>query len=229
MMRFLRTTTFITMAIGTSWTSICLFQHLLPASFLPTKRFYLSGLLGGLWAFVDRKKGRGRFLYSTRLSIESAWKVAVKHLYVKPIKYPPFFSSLVSPLPSAVIWRALTGDRGGDVVLFALSLGVLMTIFEKSPASITGGTVRKTMSWISGRGFVDPVPGADEIRGFTRGVSPGATSVTSTDVSTVESTDESPEGGDLVLDSTGWSSLSSDIGEGIRVLEDPLAKSPTAM
>jgi len=97
MMRFLRTTTFITMAVGTSWTSICLFQHLLPASFLPTQRFYLSGLLGGLWAFVDRKKGRGRFLYSTRLSIESAWKVAVKHRYVKPIKYPLFISSLVSP------------------------------------------------------------------------------------------------------------------------------------
>jgi hypothetical protein len=77
------------MAIGTSWSSICLFQHLLPASFLPTKRFYLSGALGGLWAFVDRKKGRGRFLYSTRLSIESAWKVAVKRGFVKPVRYPP--------------------------------------------------------------------------------------------------------------------------------------------
>ena len=97
MTRFLRTTTFITMAIGTSWASICLFQHLLPASFLPTKRFYLAGLLGGLWAFVDRKKGRGRFLYSTRLSIESAWKVAVKHGYVKPIKYPSFFPRLSPP------------------------------------------------------------------------------------------------------------------------------------
>ena len=96
-----------------------------------------------------------------------------------------------------------------------------MTVFERSPASITGGTVRKTMSWISGRGFVDPVPGADEIRGISRGVSSGATSVTSTDVSTVESNDESPEEGSLVLNSTGGSSLSSDVGEGIKVLEDP--------
>jgi hypothetical protein len=84
--RLLRTTTFITMAIGTSWSSICLFQHLLPSSFLPQKRFFLSGLLGGLWAFVDRKKGRGRFLYSARLSIESGWKVAVKRGLFKPVK-----------------------------------------------------------------------------------------------------------------------------------------------
>ena len=84
--RLLRTTTFITMAIGTSWYSICLFQQILPSSFLPQKRFFLSGLLGGLWAFIDRKKGRGRFLYSARLSIESGWSVAVKRGLVKPIK-----------------------------------------------------------------------------------------------------------------------------------------------
>jgi hypothetical protein len=40
-----------------------------------------------MWAFVDRKKGRGRFLYSARLSIESGWKVAVKSGLVKPVKY----------------------------------------------------------------------------------------------------------------------------------------------
>lgn len=59
---------------------------MLPAKFLPTKRFFLSGLLGGLWAFIDRKKGRGRFLYSARLSIESGWNVAVKRGLVKPVK-----------------------------------------------------------------------------------------------------------------------------------------------
>jgi hypothetical protein len=84
--RLLRTTTFLTMAIGTSWSSICLFQYLLPSSFLPQKRFFLSGLLGGSWAFIDRKKGRGRFLYSARLSIESAWNVAVKRGFIKPVK-----------------------------------------------------------------------------------------------------------------------------------------------
>lgn len=86
--RLLRTTTFITMAIGTTWSSICLFQHILPSAFLPQKRFFLSGLLGGLWAFIDRKKGRGRFLYSARLSIESGWKTAVKRGLIKPVKSP---------------------------------------------------------------------------------------------------------------------------------------------
>jgi hypothetical protein len=84
--RLLRTTTFVTMSIGTSWASICLFQQLLPSSFLAQKRFFLSGLLGGLWAFVDRKKGRGRFLYSARLSIESGWNVAVKRGLIKPVR-----------------------------------------------------------------------------------------------------------------------------------------------
>ena len=87
LVRLLRTTTFITMAIGTSWSSICLFQQILPTKFLPQKRFFLSGLLGGLWAFVDRKKGRGRFLYSARLSIESGWNVAVKRGLVKPVRF----------------------------------------------------------------------------------------------------------------------------------------------
>ena len=68
---------------------------------------------------------------------------------------------------------------------------------------------------------MDPVPEADEMRVLARGVSSVPTSVTSTDVSTVESNDESPEEGSLVLNSTGGSSLSSDVGEGIKVLEDP--------
>ena len=89
----LRTTTFITMAIGTSYSSICFLQHILPSSFIPQSRFLISGFLGGLWAFVDRKKGRGRFLYAARLSIQSGWNVAVKRKLVKPVKY-----GLSSPL-----------------------------------------------------------------------------------------------------------------------------------
>ena len=52
--------------------------------------------------------------------------------------------------------------RNGDVLLFALSLGILMGVFERAPESVTGGAVRKTMSWIGGNGWIDPVPGADE-------------------------------------------------------------------
>ena len=105
-------------------------------------------------------------------------------------------------------------------MLFALSLGVLMTVFENSPASITGGTVRKTMSWVSGRGFVDPVPGADKMRDSGR--SSGTTTADG------GSSDESPESGSLV--SEGMGSLSgSDVGEGVRVLEEDLVKSPGAI
>jgi hypothetical protein len=102
------------------------------------------------------------------------------------------------------------------VVLFALSLGVLMTVFENSPASVTGGTVRKTMSWVSGRGFVDPVPEADEMRDS------GRSSRTTTDA---ESSDESPDSGSILLERMG-SMSESDVGEGVRVLEEDLVKSP---
>src|SRR5271167_4598948 len=72
-------------------------------------------------------------------------------------------------------------NRGGDVVLFALSLGILMNIFERAPQSVTGGTVRKTMSWIGGRGFVDPVPGADEMRNVSARTTPATTKQTTSD------------------------------------------------
>ena len=48
--------------------------------------------------------------------------------------------------------------------MFALSLGVLMRTFEKYPECITGSTVRKTIAWVGGMGFVDPVPRVDEPR-----------------------------------------------------------------
>jgi hypothetical protein len=197
------------MAIGTSWSSICLFQQLLPSSFLPQKRFFLSGLLGGLWAFVDRKKGRGRFLYSARLSIESGWNVAVKRGLVKPVR---FFSLCV-----------FSETRGGDVFLFAISLGILMGVFERAPESVTGGTVRKTLSWIGGTGFVDPVPEADEMR---RNIGDTNTADTTTDEVLFDYEMESVAQGSAVMGSV--SSISGeDVGEGVRVLDEDLVKSPT--
>lgn len=90
----LRATLFITMAIGTSWGSICGLQRILPTKFLSTRRFFISGFLGGLWAVVDRENGRGRYLYSLRLSLESTWKVLVKLRYVRPIPYSLFLCPL---------------------------------------------------------------------------------------------------------------------------------------
>jgi hypothetical protein len=54
-----------------------------------------------------------------------------------------------------------------------------MSVFERAPESITGTSVRKMMSWISGRGFIDPVPGADESRSIPTAPSTAPTSTNS--------------------------------------------------
>jgi hypothetical protein len=161
----------------------------------------MSGLLGGLWAFVDRKKGRGKFLYAARLSIESGWKVAVKRGTVKPIKYYLFVSK--------------DNVRGGDVVLFALSLGILMAVFERAPESVTGTTVRKSMSWISGKGFIDPVPGADELRSIPTAPSTAPTSTTSSvnDDVNVDSDEGSPGSSLLSMGSASGEAVEDMVSE----------------
>lgn len=110
------------------------------------------------------------------------------------------------------------------MVLFALSLGVLMGVFEKAPGSITGSTVRKTISWMGGRGFIDPVPRADEMRNQAAMT---LSSVTSIDFagrgSSLYSVDQGSADAGSVGDSEGES------GSGIRVLDEDLVKSPTSM
>ena len=130
--RILRLTTFITGAIGTSWASICLFNHLLPRTLLPTKRWYLGGFLGGLWAFLERKSGRANFLYSARLSVDSAWKVGVKRGW----------------------WK---GVRNGDVYVFVAALMVINAVYEVDPKAVSGGVVRKGLGVLRGDGWVDRV------------------------------------------------------------------------
>lgn len=102
--KILRTTTFLTGAIGTSWASICLFQSIFPRTFLPTQRWFLGGFLGGLWAFVDRG-GKPQVLYSVRMSIDSLFKVGKKRGW----------------------WR---GVRGGDVAVFVAGLALTNVVFE---------------------------------------------------------------------------------------------------
>ena len=106
-------------------------------------------------------------------------------------------------------------------MLFALSLGILMSVFERAPESVTGGIVRKTMSWIGGRGFVDPVPGADEMRNVT------ATTTTTTTESLSGESEEgsSPDQGSVVLESME-SGSGEDIGEDVAVLDEDLVTSP---
>ncbi|KAI9752910.1 MAG: hypothetical protein M4579_005429 [Chaenotheca gracillima] len=127
-----RTSLFFAGAIGTSWGSICLLQHLLPRTFLPTQRFFLGGAMGGLWAFLERKGGRGKFTYGARLSVDSAWKVATKHGWVKGVKY-------------------------GDVWVFVAGLALLNAVYEVDPAAVDSGPLRKVLGFARGKGYVDVV------------------------------------------------------------------------
>lgn len=128
--RILRISLFITGSIGTSWGSICLFNHILPRNFLPTQRWFLGGFIGGLWAFVARQKERGNFLYSMRLSIDSLWKVGKKRGW----------------------WR---GVKNGDVLVFVASLALINAVYEGRPGAIQGSMIRKGMGMLRGEGFID--------------------------------------------------------------------------
>lgn len=126
----LRMSFFVTGAIGTAWGSACLFQQFLPRAVLPTQRWVLGGALGGTWAFLERKTGRSNFLYTARLSIDSLWKVGVKHGW----------------------WK---GVKNGDVLLFVASLAAMQAIYEVDPKAVNGGMVRKALGMLRGDGWVD--------------------------------------------------------------------------
>ena len=128
--RILKMTAFITLAIGTSWTSICLFVNILPRHVLPTQRWFLGGFLGGLWAFLERKSGRGNFLYSVRMSIDSAWKVGKKRGW----------------------WR---GVKGGDLMVLVAGMMLTNAVYERDAKAIQGGIVRKGLGMLRGEGWVD--------------------------------------------------------------------------
>lgn len=128
--RVLRTTFYLTSAIGTAWSSICLLQHILPGHVLPTSRWFLSGFLAGMWGFVERGSGRSGFLYSARMSIDSLWKVGQKKGW----------------------WR---GVRNGDVLLFTACIALTNVLYERDPKSVNSGVVRKALGVFRGEGWID--------------------------------------------------------------------------
>lgn len=126
----LRMSLFITGAIGSAWGSICLMQRVLPRRALATRRWFVGGAVAGLWAVLERRGGRANFLYSARLSLDSFWKVGVKHGW----------------------W---TGVRGGDVYLFVAGLVIVQALHEVDPKAVSGAALRKAVSWVDGQGWVD--------------------------------------------------------------------------
>lgn len=124
--RILKISLFMTGAIGTSWGSICLLANYLPRNVLATQRWFLSGFIGGLWAFVARRGERSNFLYSARLSLDSLWKVGVKRGW----------------------WK---GIRSGDVLLFAASLALIDSLYATRPTAVKGAMIRRGMDVLRGR------------------------------------------------------------------------------
>lgn len=120
----------LSVAIGSTWGSICLLNKNLPRSTLPTKRFFISGALGGL-PFMFLGNSRSTFLYFLRSAIVSAYKTGIKRGR----------------------WK---GRKGGELVMFVLSWALMGSIFEANPSAIQGGGLRKGLAWLRGDGFTDP-------------------------------------------------------------------------
>ncbi|TGZ84484.1 hypothetical protein EX30DRAFT_325142 [Ascodesmis nigricans] len=127
-----RTTLLLTGALGTPFALLCLFSTLLPHRLLPRSRFFLAGGISGLFAFLDRHNSRGNFLYSFRVFLVSAWKLAVKKNLVKPVK-------------------------NGDVWVFVIALAAINAAYEREMESVSGGGMRKVLSSLRGLGWRDLV------------------------------------------------------------------------
>ena len=121
----LKMTFIISSAIGTAWTSICLFQNFLPRKMIPQWRFFVGGFLGGLFAFFGREKGRGLAIYAARTSADSLWKVGVKRRWWKEVK-------------------------GGGIFVFAASLALMGAVMERNQGALGKGWERIALEIVRG-------------------------------------------------------------------------------
>lgn len=92
---------------------------------LPTQRFFLGGFIGGLWGYLEKDAGRGNFLYSARLSLDSVWKVGTKRGW----------------------WK---GVKGGDVWLFVAALAAVNVVYTKDVEAVPGGVMRRVVAGLRG-------------------------------------------------------------------------------
>ena len=80
--------------------------------------------MGGMWAFVDRRGGRGQVLYSVRTSLDSLWKVGRKRGW----------------------WK---GVAGGDVAVFVASLALMNCVYDQRKEAVDS-TMGKGLGWLRG-------------------------------------------------------------------------------
>ena len=113
----LQTTLAISTAIGASWGSICFFNAIFPRKFIPKFRFFVGGFMAGTAILFDlTPSGYANSLYAARTSVDSLWKVGVKHRWWRPVK-------------------------AGDVWLFVASLAVYNIVYDLG-TKLPGGTDR---------------------------------------------------------------------------------------
>ncbi|KAF9897347.1 hypothetical protein BX616_005757 [Lobosporangium transversale] len=75
-------------AFITAFSLYCVFEHVLPREFLPTKRHYLSGAMTGLWPLILPPKRQSVLsLFALRLALKTIWNHLVEAKYVRNIKY----------------------------------------------------------------------------------------------------------------------------------------------
>lgn len=104
--QILRVTVVVCGSLAGTWGSICFFNNYLPKSFIPQFRFFLGAALSSSIAMIDRSStGHENAMYTTRLSLDSLWKVGRKKGW----------------------WR---GVKGGDVGLFVVALAVFSVLWD---------------------------------------------------------------------------------------------------
>lgn len=134
--RIISWTAVLSLSAGSAWGSLCMWNVLLSRSTLPTKRFFLSGALAGLpFALVDSKKDA--YLSLFREALTSASKVGAKRGQ---------------------------GMRGAELWLIVASWAVLGAILDSRPTAIDDKTLKKSLSWLKGNGYADPVETAEAQR-----------------------------------------------------------------
>jgi hypothetical protein len=151
--RILGLTGILSTSVGSLWGSICLLNSLLPRNVLPTKRFYISGAIGGL-PFAFLPNSRGHFTYLFRAALYSAWTTGIKR----------------------GLWRGST--KGFDLSVFVMSWALLGALLEASPAAVDSKGTRKGVTWLRGDGLVDPVEVAAKRRAKKAAAAPASTTTT---------------------------------------------------
>lgn len=82
--------------------------------------------MGGCFQFLDRTAaGRANALYAARVSVDSLWKVGVKHGW----------------------WK---GVKGGDVWVFVAGLVVMNVVYQVREGAVDSGAVRWLMKVLRG-------------------------------------------------------------------------------